>query len=53
MRTVKMGLILPHEVLSAFYHFRNGDLFYAIMTGTPSEPCCNFGALLFQKLVGF
>ena len=39
MKTVKIGILLPHEIFAHFYHYQNGDLFYAIMTGTPDESC--------------
>ena len=35
MDKVKLGMLLPHEVASAFYHFRSGDLFFGLLTGTP------------------
>ena len=31
---IRLGMF-PHEVVSAFYHFRSGDLFFGILTGTP------------------
>lgn len=36
MQQVRLGVFLPHEVVSSFYHFRSGDLFYSMLTGTPS-----------------
>lgn len=38
MQQVRLGIFLPHEVASAFYHFRSGDLFYSMLTGTPHAP---------------
>ena len=35
MDKIKLGMFLPHEVASAFYHFRSGDLFFGLLTGTP------------------
>lgn len=38
MKTVKLGILLPHEIFSALYHFGSGDLFHALALGTPEEP---------------
>ena len=35
LKTIKLGIFLPHEIASAFYHFRSGDLFFSLLTGTP------------------
>lgn len=37
MESVKLGLLLPHEIFSALYHYESGVLFHSLMTGTPSE----------------
>lgn len=37
MDTVRLGIILPHELAASFYHFRSGDLFYSLLTGTPED----------------
>lgn len=38
MKHVRLGVFLPHEIASAFYTFRSGDLFYSLLTGTPADP---------------
>lgn len=37
MTTVKLGILLPHEVFSQFYHQKNGVLFYSLLTGSPGD----------------
>lgn len=37
MNTIKLGMLLPHEVASSLYHFRSGELFYSLLAGTPEE----------------
>lgn len=37
LKTIKLGIFLPHEIASAFYHFRSGDLFFSLLTGTPDD----------------
>lgn len=32
---VKIGLLLPHEILASLYAFNSGELFYAFLCGTP------------------
>ena len=36
MDSIQLGIFLPHEIVSSFYHFRQGDLFYSLLTGTPA-----------------
>lgn len=49
MTFVKLGLLLPHEIFSSFYHYRSGDLFFSMMTGTVDETCqkYSFGVCAF------
>ena len=35
MEHVRLGIFFPHEIAASFYHFRAGDLFYNMFTGTP------------------
>lgn len=35
MEHVRLGVFFPHEIAASFYHFRAGDLFYNMLTGTP------------------
>lgn len=41
-KTVRVGLLLPHEIFSAFYHFNNGELFYSLLTGPPDAAKLRF-----------
>ena len=33
---IRLEVFFPHEIVSAFYHFKVGDLFYGMLTGTPA-----------------
>ena len=35
--TVKIGMHLPHEILSSLYHWREGVLFYSLLVGSPHD----------------
>lgn len=37
MQFIKLGVFFPHEIFSYLYHFREGELFYGLLTGTPSD----------------
>lgn len=37
-KTVKLGLFLPHELLSSLYRFGGGELFFSLFAGTPQDP---------------
>ena len=45
METVKVGFLLPHEVVAALHGFSEGELFYSLVAGTPSEPLTMSGLL--------
>ena len=36
LSTVQLGLFLPREILASLYNFKNGELFFALLCGTPS-----------------
>ena len=36
--TVKIGVLLPHEVFSSLYNYGKGELFYKLLCGTPDAP---------------
>lgn len=38
MKTVDVGILYPHEVFAALYHFEGGVLFNSLMTGAPADP---------------
>ena len=42
LQNVKIGMYLPHELMASFYHFRSGDLFFANMTGLPTDGYINW-----------
>ena len=35
--TVKIGILLPHEVFASLWEYGNHELFYALLTGTPDD----------------
>ena len=39
MPTVKLGIILPHELFSKLFHFSKGELFFGLCSGTPADAC--------------
>lgn len=42
---MRLGMFLPHEIMAKFYEFKNGDLFYAFMTGSPFAPWLDWARL--------
>lgn len=39
MKLVKVGMLLPHEIVASLWSYSAGELFYAMMAGTPSASC--------------
>lgn len=35
MRTVRVGILCPHELFASFYNHGNGEFFFMFMSGLP------------------
>ena len=48
LRSVKLGMFLPREILASLYNFSNGELFFAHLCGTRNASC-QFQVAMFLK----